>query len=203
MKYVKMLGLAAVAAAALTAFVGAGTASATVLCKEGITTGCASAGKAYPAGTTVEASLEGSAELVAGGFIEDTCTGSTIKGTTSTAGSSTTTVSGNATSLTWSNCTFPTTTTKLGSLEIHWISGTDNGTLTASGFEVTIHQLFGDCVYSSGANNDLGTVKGGNPATIAIKTSVTGGGAFGCPSTATWTAAYTVTAPKPLFVSSS
>lgn len=205
MKYIKMLGLAAVAAAALMAFVGASTASATVLCKEGKTSGCAAAGKAYASGTAVEATLTSgtSAELLAGGFLEDTCTGSTIKGTTSNAGSSTETVRGSASSLTWSGCTFTTTTKTLGTLEIHWISGTDNGTLTASGFEVNVNQPFGTCTYKSGTGNDLGTLKGGNPASIVISTTVTGGGAFGCPSTATWNAAYTVTAPKPLFVSES
>jgi hypothetical protein len=200
MKYMKMLGLAAVAAAALMAFVGAGTASATVLCKTStLTTGCAAAGQDYGANTTVEATLNGSAILEAGGFIEDTCTGSTIKGKTTNTGSSTETVSGNASSLTWSNCTFPTKTIKLGTLEIHYTSG-DNGTLTASGFEVTIEQFFGSCVYKSGTANNLGTLKGGSPATIAISTTVTGSG-FGCPSTATWNANYTVTNPNPLFIS--
>jgi hypothetical protein len=200
MKYVKMLGLAAVAAAALMAFVGAGTASATVLCKEAKTSGCTND---YASGTSIEATLEGSAELVAGGFIEDTCTGSTIKGKTSSTGGASSTVGGSASALTWSNCSLTTTTSKLGTLEIHHITGTDNGTLTASGFEVTIAQIFGNCVYKSGTGNDLGTLKGGAPATISISTTVTGGGAFGCPSTATWTAAYTVTSPNPLYISAS
>jgi hypothetical protein len=57
MKYLKMLGLAAIAAAALMAFVGAGTASAAggVLCKvEGTSSGttCPS-GQAYTPGTKI------------------------------------------------------------------------------------------------------------------------------------------------------
>lgn len=40
MKYLKMLSLAAVAAGALMAIVGVGTASATTLCENNTTTGC-------------------------------------------------------------------------------------------------------------------------------------------------------------------
>jgi hypothetical protein len=49
MKHLKMLGLAALAAAALTALIGAGTASATVLCKNNLNTTTCS--EKYPAGT--------------------------------------------------------------------------------------------------------------------------------------------------------
>ena len=56
MKYVKMLGLAAVAAMALMAFLGASSASATVLCKTHITSGCAAAGWDYAG--PLEASLK-------------------------------------------------------------------------------------------------------------------------------------------------
>ena len=55
MKYIKMLGLAAVAAAALMAFVGAGTASATTLTGPG--------GTALSVGTTMHSASEGKAVL--------------------------------------------------------------------------------------------------------------------------------------------
>jgi hypothetical protein len=217
MKYLKMLGLAAVAAMALMAFVGAGTASATVLCKTQLTTGCAASGWDYPAGTTIDATLKSPTSTATlettGGTTLDTCTGSTVHGKTETTGSSTTTVSGKLTSelnaegdpkgLTWSGCTVPTTTLAAGSLEIHWISGTDNGTLTASGAEVTVNTgFFGACVYGTGTGKDLGTLLGGSPATLAISTNVTltKNESGLCPSETKWTATYEVTTPKPLFV---
>lgn len=72
-----------------------------------------------------------------------------------------------------------------------------------SGLEITVEQFFGSCTSKSGTGNDLGTLIGGNPATIKISTTVTGGGAVGCPSSATWNAEYTVTAPNPLYISTS
>lgn len=59
MKYLKMLGLAAVAAAALMAFVGAGTASA----KEGVLCSTTSnpCNSKWAAGTVIDFSLKGSA----------------------------------------------------------------------------------------------------------------------------------------------
>jgi hypothetical protein len=87
MKRLKALGLAAVAAMALTAFLGAGSASATVLCTT-TTTPCdshidqiefsaksATSGKEYSTGGTEEA----------------TCTGSSFSGNKTVTGSSTTT----------------------------------------------------------------------------------------------------------------
>lgn len=205
MKYLKMLGLAGLAAVALMTSVALGSASATVLCKEGKTTGCAAAGQGYAQGTAVEATLASgtSSETIAGGFLEGTCTGSTMKASILNAGSATETVKGSASSLTWSGCTYPTKTKTLGTFEIHWISGTDDGTLTASGFEMETLQPFGTCIYKSGTGNDLGTLQGGNPATTAISTIVTGSGAFGCPSNLIWTATYSFTAPKPLYISES
>ncbi len=126
-KYAKILGLAAVAAMALMAFVGTGTASATVLCKTNLTTGCAAAGQDYPAGTGIHATSESSGILeTTGGVILDTCTGSTVKGKTSNTGSASTTVSGPIEELAWGVCRRTTNTLKLGSLEVHHIAGTDN-----------------------------------------------------------------------------
>src|SRR5215470_1129708 len=96
MKYVKMLGLAAVAAMGLMAFLGASTASATVACKTQLTANCHSSGWAYPAGTLWDASLEpGSTailEATSGGTLEDTCTESTVAGKQENTGSSSETI---------------------------------------------------------------------------------------------------------------
>lgn len=84
MNYLKMLGLAAVAVAALTAFLGAGTASATVICKTEPTAGVCPEGWDYSAGTKGKASLEKGTTAIlrsTAGSIEDTCTESTVEGT--------------------------------------------------------------------------------------------------------------------------
>jgi hypothetical protein len=61
MKSIKMLGLAVVAALALTAVVGASSASAMILCKTNSYT-CSESNR-YPAGTVIEAKLRGSTKF--------------------------------------------------------------------------------------------------------------------------------------------
>jgi hypothetical protein len=214
MKYLKMLGLAAVAAMALMAFAGAGTASATVLCKKNPTavppavtgTECPK-GEDYPSGTVIDGSQTTATAILetTGGSTLDTCTGSTVKGKTSTTGGATATVTGPIEELTWTGCTFPTSTVTKGSLEIHWIPGTHNGTLTAKGTEVTINTgFFGACTYGASATGtDLGTITGGNPATMTINALVPliKNESGLCPSEARWTSHYTVTSPTPLYAS--
>jgi hypothetical protein len=201
MKYLKILGLAAVAAMALMAF-GAGTASAVKLCKNNLST--TSCSEHYPIGTVVEGTLTGSAILeTTGGSTLDTCTGSTVSGKTTNTAATGEPVKGNIETLTWTGCTFPTATVTKGSLTIHTITGTDNGTLTASGTEVTINTgFFGACTYGAGAATDLGTVVGGNPAKITINAIVplTKNESGLCPAEARWTASYTITKPTPLYV---
>jgi len=191
MKYIKMLGIAAVAAMGLMAF--AGSASATEL-YNGATT--------VKSGTVLDFTLKsGTSALLTetGGSTLDTCTGSTVKGKVTNAGSSTTTVTGENTSITWTGCTFPTTTVTLGKLEAHHVTGTTNATLTADAeIGVTINTVFfGSCVYGVKNGTDLGLVTGGNPATftanaVAVKLS---GSAFACPETSKWQASYTSTEP--------
>ncbi len=78
MKYLKIIGLAVVAAMATMAFVGAGSASASVkLCKANEATCSAANTYAVPQG--IKAVLEGTAVLKAGP-IEDECTESTMGG---------------------------------------------------------------------------------------------------------------------------
>jgi len=197
MKYIKMLGLAAVAAMALMAFTGVASAS---MLYNGATT--------LNAGTTLEFSLKsGTSALLketsapgGNGETLDTCTSSTVQGNITNAGSSTATVTGENTAISWGpTCTFPTTTTKLGKLEIHHITGGTNGTLTAdTEIGVTINTVFfGSCVYGVTEGVDLGILTGGNPATfhanaVAEKLS---GSALACPSTSLWTGTYTSTKP--------
>jgi hypothetical protein len=210
MKYVKMLGLAAVAAAALMAFVGASTASATVLCKtpgtgEPTGTTCP-AGWAYEKGTAIHAVNEGTATLTTS-FLDITCNKSTVQGSTDNEGSASETVTGSITTLTFEECNCEVKVLAAGTLEVHWISGTHNGTLTSKNAEVTAtcSTIFGKvhCIYSTPATGtDLGTATGGNPATMDISSADIPRLSTNslCDTTANWDANYSVTSPAPLYV---
>lgn len=192
MKYVKMLSLAAVAAMALMAFV-ASSASATTL-NNGT--------EVLKKGAAIDASLTGSetAKLESGSTILDECSGGTVEGVTDNETGSAVTGTVSKANLTWSGCTKTTNTLAGGSLSITYTSGS-NGSVTGSGFEVTVNTIFGSCVYGLGGGTNLGTLVGGTPATLSINTSVTKiSGNFACPGTATWTANYTVTSPATLKV---
>ena len=198
MRYVKTLGLLALAAAALMAF--AATASAT--------TATSPKGTTYTA--TIHAATEGHAILhdTSGLGITIECS-STFHGTVHVHGF------GNivrifVSTLLWTNCTnnWSVTTLKTGSLEAHNISGTENGTLTSTGAEVTTKQSTTGlhCIYSTNAT-DVGTltsstVTGGN-ATLDIAATINRtGGSSGilCGSKGTWTGSYKVDTPATLYV---
>jgi hypothetical protein len=215
MRYIKILGLAAVAAMALTAFLGAGSASATVLCKTTPVSGVCPTGWHYPEGTTIDATVDGTVRLVAGP-IDNTCTTSTVKGKTENTGSASETVRGSIETLTFTGCTCPVTVIKNGSLEIHSIAGSNNGTLTGKNSEVTVSCSGVSCIYGTSATGThLGTVTGsatdtGN-ATVDLGNLETGkgaslekkGGSFLCPSTGEWTGHYWITEPHPLWTAAS
>jgi hypothetical protein len=210
MKYLKIIGLAAIAAAALMAF--AGSASATVLCKANESP-CSSA-NTYPAGTRIHAELKEGEAVLTAGFGNIQCKISTIEGKTANAGSSTETVHGAIEKLTFENCNggaCTVTVLKTGELEIHTELSTSNGngTLTAKGQEVTTNCTFFNvnyhCIWSTGTTGtDLGTLTGGAPATLTAKEALisrTGGtSGVACGSSGKWDAVYKVTTPSPLFV---
>ena len=201
MKIIKTVSFV-VMAMTLMAVVGVSAATATVMCKNGVsTTSCT---EPYGAGTVIEATLTSGTTMIletAGGTILDTCTSSTMKAITENKGSAVETYIDDMTSLTFGNCTRTTNTVTLGSLVTHHISGTDNGTVTAyDPTHVTIDTIFGSCTYGNEGELTLGTLKGGNPASITINTNVSKiMGNFACPNPARWTASYTVTAPKPTY----
>jgi len=207
MKYVKMLGLAVVAAAALMAFVGAGTASAAGvnLC-EATETPCT---KEYPNNFTLHFSqVPGtSAKLTTtdGKTTLDTCTGSTFKiqGEVNTSPPT-----GTIEEQTWetaaTTCTFRTNTISnpIGKIDISHIAGTDDGTVTSdtgSEIRVTINTvLFGSCVYGVTESTVIGTLTGGSPAhfdakAVAKKLS---GSEAACPETSLWNGEYVATTPS-------
>jgi hypothetical protein len=204
MKYLKTIGLAIVAATALMALAGAGTASATVFCKNNLNTEKCS--EPYPVGTVGDASLAAGTTAVLEtleGQVLDTCTAITTKETLSNAGSATTTVTGNvpASNLTFSACTRASFTLAGGQTELHHIAGTDNGTVTGKGFEVTVNTaLFGSCVYGLGSTmKDWGTVVGGSPGSMTVNAIVSRVSGI-CPNEARMTAKFVNTEPKAGYV---
>jgi hypothetical protein len=206
-----MLALAAVAAGALMAFIGAGTASASKLCST--TVDPCPAGQHWPIGTPIDFSLkkETSANLTnTAGEAIDSCTGSTVTMTTTNTGSGTETVTAHITKLEWIGCTFPTTTVRKGCVEIHKIASTSNGTLTADKCkkaegieegitEVTINTVFfGTCVYGIEAGKSIGDLSEGNPAHFTAKAVAKklSGSNIACPETSNWSATYVQTEPS-------
>lgn len=197
MKYVKILGLLALAVTALMAF--AATASATTLTTE--TDGTT------PYSGTIHATA---GTLLMHGVATIECHESTIQGDVTDAGGpdETHTVKVSLTSLTYSNCTGDNhiTVNKPGILEIHTDTqgvNDGNGTVTWSGAEITwqITSLGLSCVFTTNAT-DFGTLTGsrrsGHPeATLTVasaKIPRTGGSIF-CGSSSTWTGEYTITTP--------
>lgn len=205
MKFLKMLGLAAVAAAALMAFAGAGPASATVVCKTQPTAGVCPSEWDYPVGTKGKASLAAgtSAALqTTAGEVLVTCTASTVEGTSENTGGATSTVKSTLTALTWSGCSSTVKTLNPGTGELHWIAGTNNGTLTTFNTLVTVNIFGVSCSYGTGAaGTDMGTTIGGNPGHLAVNTAINKQeGGFLCPATARFSAEYVATEPTAAWV---
>jgi len=192
MRYVKILGLLAVAAAALMAF--AGTASATTITAGGV---------AYT--NTIAASSEG--HVVLDNPIAKIECASAVTGKVENHGPGVT-ASGKISALSFTGCTnnWHVTVVTPGSLEIHNISGTKDGTLTSSGATVESTRLGVICRYATG-NTDIGRVTAtptGAPehATLDISAAIpfhSGSGLCGSGVT-TWTGTYKVTTPTNLHI---
>jgi hypothetical protein len=100
--------------------------------------------------------------------------------------------------LSWSGCTSTVDTVATGALEVHHIEGTDNGTVTSSGTQVTVLILGKTCTFKV---TDLGTLTGGASPVLHINATVDlVAGGFICPEHITWTATYNITEPQPLYV---
>jgi hypothetical protein len=191
MKYIKILSLMAVAAAAFMAM--AGSASATI-----IESTAGQLGK----GAVIESS--GTNAVLKAGFATVECANSAVSGVVTNAGGASSTVEGDISTLDFTNCNMTVTTLKEGTLVVHHISGTKNGTLTSTGAEVKVDNHSVSCVYGTPNATDIGTITGGEPATLNASASLTKiSGGFLCANTAAWTASYTVTNPTSLFVTAS
>lgn len=201
MKHLKMLGLCLVCAMAATAVMGVGMASATKLCPENKSP-CPAA---YKKGTSIKAQLvAGTKSVMSSGFVTIECTESTMSGKTTSDGGAGAPVLGEITSVTWKNCKTSggssCTTSALGTPWPAVVNGSGgSGTMTISGaagkFTCSV-----TCEYEAKSASVSAT--GGNPAKIkASSVSFSRiGGSFLCSSSASWSAEYEVTAPKPLFV---
>jgi len=182
MKYVKMLGLAAIAAIAAMAFIGAGSASATTLCKVN-TSPCPEASR-YPVHSTV---LALSTEAVLSGSLSVTCHSHVTVLSESNDGVGAPLL-GKITALTWTSCkggcsSATTTLLPSGSLQ-----GT---TLTAGKTEVELKGCLGFATCKATATEPKltfngGTI-GGTASAKATNVPVTLSG-FGCGSAGTWNA---------------
>jgi hypothetical protein len=155
MKHLKKLRVAALATAALTAFLGAGGASATTLEVGGAT---------QNKSVALTLSLEAGTSLLlrdTAGFSLQTCGGSHTAGETASPYTSST-VTAPSTTLTFIACSDTTTVHKPGTLHISHISGTTNGTVVSSGAEWTWYSTsFGaylNC--KTGAGTHLGRLTG-------------------------------------------
>jgi hypothetical protein len=195
MKYLKMLGLAAVAAMALTAFA-ASTASATTLETNGVPT---------KAAETITATLEaGSSATLKDEFgtTTDTCTKSEVEGTSNAiSGESPTWLGGTINKLTFENCSHTTQVDASGGLEIMWTKET-KGEVRSTGAIVTVQSTFfgATATCKTGAGTVIGTLTGVKEghAKIDINAAVN----CGILGTASWTGTYSVTSPSGLGVES-
>jgi hypothetical protein len=187
-----ILGLIAAAALSLMAF--AGTASATTLEKGGVT---------QSGSVAIEATLKsGTSALLSdtSGFFGNTCTNSTVAGSTSVKTG--TAVEGPISTLSWGSIATPckegnpTVDTK-GGLAVKRIGTTTNGTVESWLTEVTVPSAFGLLTCTTSIfGTDLGTLTGvasGN-ATMDVNA------VLACGIDMKWTATYTVTGPVGLGV---
>jgi hypothetical protein len=207
MKYLKMLGVAAIAALGLMAF-GAGSASATELCSTN-TSPCT--GTKYNSGTAVTSQLKSGTQATLTTNITNVhCKKSTVAGSTTSSGGKGLAVTGTITNLTFTECattggTACTVTTLNKPYAASIVAtGGGNGTLQVTsggsgnpGATVVCGFLI-NCTFST-ASAVLG-VTGGNPA-IAKANGIALARQGGlCPSQSLWDAEYEATSPKPLFV---
>jgi hypothetical protein len=209
MKYVKTLALAAVAAAALMAFVGASSASATVFCKAKpseppTTTGTTCpANQAYPAGTTTHEVSEGAVHLTTS-FQNIECKHSIIEVEIEKEGGAMEGLKGPVKKLTFEECNCSVAVLQGGTQEFRWEADTFNATITSSGGEVTAtcSTIFGveHCIYTT-ENTNVGKSTGGAEAKVDIE----GNEVLRLPTSSlcaeqgNWHGTYKVESPKPLY----
>jgi hypothetical protein len=214
MKYLKILGLAAVAAMAFTAFVGAGTASAANVFCTTLSNPCPSTNE-YT-GPITSSLRTGTSAVLTNGVDTVTCTSSSMNGEITTATNASGNSTGKITSVTFSGCTDQNKETCTATAEhVPWhaelvatetagkVNG--NGVLTVSNGGTGGPQAkvvcgsFLSCTFGV-ESTDVDFI--GSSTSPTIKTTglaLTRISGFLCPSTANWDAEYTLTKPTSLF----
>jgi len=145
-----------------------------------------------------------------GGGIYATCAVSAIKGQIY-QGSATSTVTMPVSSVSFGNCTSSVTAKGSGTIEIHHLSGTANGTMTTSEeFQIALHippPFSGECLYGSKVGSDLGKVTGATGAATHGIIDLTGVlsliSGFPCVGDIVWSGTYTIALPHKLNVRAS
>jgi hypothetical protein len=180
MKYAKILGLLAIAAAAFMAFAGTASASPTLT---------------SPAGTAYTGALHASAEghAVLDNPVAKIECPSTVSGTVEVNG---TPASGPISSLSFGPCTnsWHVTTSTAGVLSV-----ASNGDVVSSGATVESTRFGLTCRYTT-ASTKVGTLTAGAPATMHIQAAIPfhSGGALCGTAATTWTGSYTIETPGSL-----
>jgi hypothetical protein len=200
MKHLKMLGLAMTATLALMAFA-SGSAQATALCTSADTPACTNA-HTYLADTAIGFSSTSGTSIAhtGGGNTFFACTGVSLKGKTTSTGSSGKAVNMTINSLTWSDCGQTMHTITNGSLSFKWINGTHSATVEGQGTQWT-YVIFGSsCTYGFGNGTHLGTLTGSEQPILKIAATVmrVAGGTL-CPASMGFDAELAVTEPHAVY----
>ena len=207
MKYLKILGLAAIAALAIAAFAGA-TASAAVLCKTAPNKSGVCEGGKYAKETSFHgvSSTKPVLTVVGSGVVSTvTCESSTVA-LENTAESGSPGVPGKVTDVTFSGCvtnggtacTVSTTSGYTGELVPTNHSGSGTLTVKGSGASTETEVVCGGffkCKYAPKSTGLSLGFTGGNPAKVVAsgaELQLVAGFGFGCGSGANWDASYTL-----------
>jgi hypothetical protein len=186
MKYLKMFGLAVIASACLSA-IGVDTASATTLEVGGV---------AKNQSVSITATLKSGTSMILKdefGTTTETCTGSEMKGSTTSPFT--------GTSVTWilalvltNNCTHTDVVLALGIIHFYWLSGT-NAKVVSSGAETTIQSTFfgSSAVCKTGTGTTIGTLTGVKEGSATLDVSATMN--CGILGNSSWTGTYSITSP--------
>ncbi len=216
MNHLKILGLAVIAAAALTAFVGVGSASATALCKEGnMATNVCPSGQSFPSGTVIKAKTGGTrtAKLVTN-LSNIICDSEAQGKTTSAATPGAAPLPGEITALSFTNCIVEgtaqgctvATNAPPYAASIVWTASTVGNfivTQKAGGNKPGATVVCGtviNCEFSvAEANLAASSTEAGVGSLVAAGIELAVGTGGKCPKSAKWSAIYGVTEPSAKF----
>lgn len=206
MKYAKMLGLAAIAAMALMAVIGAGTASAKVCSTSGKGASCGGSHGSVYTGNVVAKLTEGKTATLTSGFITVKCSSSEAAGEITNGETGT----GNISKLAFSSCTSglgACTASTTASSSNKWpatvaVTTAPNGKMTVTGVKGEFTCAGVTCIYA--AESATAEVRGSDTAPEIVATSVpltkqAGSNAL-CSSTATWSGEYLISTPSSIFI---